>query len=69
MQANSPREYSSPTDEASIRQFSRQQTPNTGPEPFPDAEHREFMGDEVAQLVDVTGPYVLMCHLHSAQYG
>jgi pimeloyl-ACP methyl ester carboxylesterase len=57
-----------PTDEPSIHQFLRQQIPNTGPEPFPDAEHREFMGDAVAQLVDVTGPSVLMCHSHSAQY-
>lgn len=58
-----------PTDPESIRQFMCQQTPNTGPEPFPDADHREFMGDAVAELVDMVGPSILVCHSHSAQYG
>jgi pimeloyl-ACP methyl ester carboxylesterase len=58
-----------PTDPESIRQFMRQQTPNTGPEPFPDAAHREFLGSSVAALVDVVGPSVLVMHSHSGQYG
>lgn len=58
-----------PTDPESIGQFMRQQTPNTGPEPFPDAAHRDFLGSAVAELVDVVGPSILMCHSHSGQYG
>src|SRR5918998_3181618 len=58
-----------PTDDYSVDQFFRQQTPNTGPEPFPDAGHRGFMGDAVADLVDQVGPAVLVTHSHSAQYG
>jgi hypothetical protein len=58
-----------PTDADSIEQFLRQQTPNTGPEPFPDAAHREFLGSAVADLVDRVGPSVLMTHSHSCQYG
>jgi len=58
-----------PTDPETIRQFLCQQTPNTGPEPFPDAAHRELMGSAVGELVDKVGPSVLVCHSHSAQYG
>jgi pimeloyl-ACP methyl ester carboxylesterase len=58
-----------PRDEESIEQFLRQQTPNTGAEPFPDANHREFLGGEVAKLVEEVGPSVLLTHSHSGQYG
>jgi len=58
-----------PTDPRSLEQFLRQQTPNTGPEPFPHAGHREFMGAAVAELVRDVGPCALVTHSHSAQYG
>src|SRR4051794_24727369 len=58
-----------PQDAHSVEQFLRQQTPNTGPEPFPHAGHREFMGAAVAELVRDVGPCALVTHSHSAQYG
>ncbi|MFV0457393.1 MAG: alpha/beta hydrolase [Actinomycetales bacterium] len=58
-----------PTDPTSVDQFFRQQTPNTGHEPFPDLEHRRFLADAVSQLIDRVGPCVLMTHSMSGQYG
>ena len=56
-------------DPRSTEQLLRQQTPNTGLEPFPDAGHREFLGESVAQLMRQIGPAVLLTHSHSGQYG
>jgi F0F1-type ATP synthase membrane subunit c/vacuolar-type H+-ATPase subunit K len=56
-------------DWPSINQFLRQQTPNTGAEPFPSAEHRDFLGTTVARLFHRIGPGVLVTHSHSGQYG
>ena len=58
-----------PADERSVDQFLHQQAPNTGPEPFPDAEHRDFLGGSVADLVDEVGECILITHSHSGQYG
>lgn len=58
-----------PKDPQSIHQFFRQQTPNTGLEPFPDALHREFLGEAAAQLLRQVGPSILVTHSHSGQYG
>lgn len=58
-----------PQDAASLGQFMRQQVPNSGAEPFPDAAHREFMGAAAAKLFERTGPAILMTHSHSGQYG
>jgi pimeloyl-ACP methyl ester carboxylesterase len=58
-----------PQDARSIEQFLRQQAPNTGLEPFPDAEHRNFLAGCVSQLVRQVGPCVLVTHSHSGQYG
>lgn len=58
-----------PTDPASIQQFFRQQTPNTGEEPFPSAEQRSFMANTVHELLKRTGPAILVTHSHSGQYG
>jgi pimeloyl-ACP methyl ester carboxylesterase len=57
-----------PQDPASIEQFFRQQTPDTGAEPF-SAEHRKFMGDTMAELFRLTGPGILITHSNSGQYG
>jgi pimeloyl-ACP methyl ester carboxylesterase len=58
-----------PGDPRSTEQMLRQQTPNTGLEPFPDVRHREFLGESVAQLIREIGPAVLLTHSHSGQYG
>jgi len=58
-----------PDDPRSTEQLLRQQTPNTGLEPFPDAGHREFLGESVAELMREVGPAVLLTHSHSGQYG
>lgn len=58
-----------PQDPASVEQFMRWQTPNTGEEPFPDKATRDFMGKTGAQLLHDTGPAVLMTHSFSGQYG
>jgi len=58
-----------PQDGESLEQFLRQQTPNTGAEPFPDAAHREFLGMAVAELVRKIGSSILFTHSHSGQYG
>lgn len=57
-----------PSDAASIDQFFRQQTPDTGEEPRTD-EHRAFMGQTMAALLEQTGPAVLVTHSNSGQYG
>ncbi|MDL2268040.1 alpha/beta fold hydrolase [Desulfovibrio sp. OttesenSCG-928-G15] len=57
-----------PADPASIEQFFRQQTPNTGEEPRTN-EHRAFMGKTMSALLDQTGPSVLITHSNSGQYG
>lgn len=57
-----------PSDAASIEQFFRQQTPNTGDEPRTNG-HRAFMGRTLASLLDRTGPAVLVTHSNSGQYG
>ncbi len=56
-------------DANSIDQFLRQQTGNTGPEPFPSAEYRGQMAATMASLLQRTGPSILMTHSHSGQYG
>lgn len=58
-----------PTDPDAIAQFMAQQVPNTGPEPFPDAAHRRFMGEAMADLLRRAGPAILFTHSHSGQYG
>lgn len=58
-----------PQDPTSLDQYFRQQTPNTGAEPFPSAEHREFMASAVANLFERIGPGILFTHSHSGQYG
>lgn len=57
-----------PSDAASIDQFFRQQTPNTGEEPRDNA-HRAFMGRSMASLLERTGPGILVTHSNSGQYG
>lgn len=57
-----------PSDAASIEQFFRQQTPDTGEEPRTDA-HRIFMAKALAALLEQTGPAVLVTHSNSGQYG
>lgn len=57
-----------PHDPASIDQFFRQQTPDTGEEPRT-AEHRAFMGKTMADLLHLTGPSVLITHSNGGQYG
>ncbi|WP_291447870.1 alpha/beta fold hydrolase [Desulfovibrio sp.] len=57
-----------PRDAASIEQFFRQQTPDTGVEPMT-AEYRQFMGKTMAELLKLTGPSILITHSHSVQYG
>jgi pimeloyl-ACP methyl ester carboxylesterase len=58
-----------PQDPRSIAQFFAQQTPNTGPEPFPNARHREFLAGSVGELIRQVGPCALVTHSHSGQYG
>lgn len=58
----------SPTDSASIEQFFRQQTPDTGEEPSTQ-EYRWFLGKTMADLLRRTGPAILITHSNSGQYG
>lgn len=58
-----------PSDPAAIDQFFRQQTPNTGEEPFPDVAQRKFMADTLHELFKRTGAAVLVTHSHSGHYG
>lgn len=57
-----------PLDAASVEQFFRQQTPDTGEEPRSN-EYRSFMGKTMAALLEQTGPAVLITHSNSGQYG
>lgn len=57
-----------PSDAASIEQFFRQQTPNTGEEPMTN-DYRALLGQTMASLLDLTGPSVLLTHSNSGQYG
>lgn len=53
-----------PLDGYTIDQFFRQQTPDTGAEPDPVA-----LGRTMAQLLEQTGPAILLTHSRSGQYG
>ena len=57
-----------PQDGFSIDQFWRQQTPDTGAEPFT-PEHRIFMAKAVGDLFNKIGPGILVTHSNSGQYG
>ncbi|MEN3930036.1 alpha/beta fold hydrolase [Microvirga sp. W0021] len=57
-----------PSDAASIDQFFRQQTPDTGSEPL-SAEYRKVLGETVGELFKQTGPAILITHSNSGQYG
>ena len=57
-----------PGDAASIEQFFRQQTPDTGEEPRSN-EHRAFMGKTMSALLEQSGPAILVTHSNSGQYG
>jgi len=58
-----------PQNAGAIEQLFRQSTPDTGPEPFPDAAQREFLAIAVVDLLRRAGPSVLVTHSHSGQYG
>lgn len=62
------REIQFPRDGYSIDQFMRQQTPDTGDEPW-SPEHRAFLADAMAKLFQATGPGVLITHSMSGIYG
>lgn len=57
-----------PADPAAIDQFFSQQTPNTGDEPRTN-EHRKFLAQNMAKLIDRTGDSILVTHSNSGQYG
>ena len=57
-----------PCDPASVDQFLRQQTPDTGTEPRT-FEYYRFMGNTMAELLKQTGPAVLITHSNSGKYG
>jgi len=57
-----------PRDPASLDQYLRQVTPNTGPEARTDTD-RAVMADAVAALFRKIGPAVLLTHSNSGQYG
>lgn len=57
-----------PKDPASVEQFFRQQTPDTGAEPRTD-EYYRFMGATMAELLKLTGPAILVTHSNSGKYG
>ena len=57
-----------PSDAASIEQFFRQQTVDTGEEPRNNT-YRAFMAKTLAALLDRTGPAILITHSNSGQYG
>lgn len=57
-----------PRDAAAVDQFFRQQTPDTGEEPMT-PEHRMFLGKTMAELIEQTGPAILITHSNSGQYG
>lgn len=57
-----------PQDGYSIDQFLRQQTPDTGEEPWT-PEYRTNMGQTAAELFRATGPGILITHSKSGIYG
>lgn len=57
-----------PRDANAVDQFFRQQTPDTGEEPMT-PEHRMYLGKTMAELIEQTGPAVLITHSNSGQYG
>lgn len=57
-----------PHDAASIDQFFRQQTPDTGDEPRT-PEYRRILANTMTELLRQTGPAVLITHSNSGQYG
>lgn len=57
-----------PHDPASIDQFFRQQTPDTGDEPRT-PEYRRTLANTMTELLRQTGPSVLITHSNSGQYG
>lgn len=57
-----------PHDPASVDQFFRQQTPDTGAEPRT-SDYYRFMGNTMAELLKQTGPAVLITHSNSGKYG
>lgn len=57
-----------PPNAVAIDQFFRQQTPDTGEEPWT-PEHRMFLGKTMAELIKQTGPAILVTHSNSGQYG
>ena len=57
-----------PSDPASIEQFFRQQTPDTGAEPR-NLEYYNFMGQTMAELLNLTGESILLTHSKSGIYG
>lgn len=57
-----------PSDPASVEQFFRQQTPDTGESPRT-PEYRAWMGKTMAQLLELTGQAILVTHSAGGQYG
>lgn len=57
-----------PHDPASVDQFFRQQTPDTGAEPRT-SDYYRFMGNTMAELLKQTGPAMLITHSNSGKYG
>jgi len=57
-----------PRDPASVEQFFRQQTPDTGTEPR-NGDYYRFMGNTMAELLKLTGPAILITHSNSGKYG
>lgn len=51
-----------------VEQFFRQQTPDTGIEPRDNA-YRKVMGRTMNELLEQTGPAILVTHSNSGQYG
>ena len=57
-----------PLNPAAVEQFFRQQTPDTGAEPR-NTEYYYFMGNTMAQLLELTGDSILLTHSKSGIYG
>ena len=57
-----------PSDPTSVEQFFRQQTPDTGAEPR-NLEYYNFMGNTMAELLELTGESILLTHSKSGIYG
>lgn len=57
-----------PLSPQSVEQFFRQQTPDTGAEPWT-AEYRCLMGETAHRLFDIIGEGILVTHSNSGQYG